>query len=131
MAKRPKPIEEGVLATIYKKFVSPLVMYKPDDINLKEWLNEDIFHHKFRDIITYKARADFMLPGLFLESAIRKIQGIGYRLVKKDSIIIARKDHRETFYNVEFFGGVGNKDQVFELSESQWNSIAAKLEECR
>lgn len=126
--KRAVPMEEGVLKIIYDKFLRPLIYYKPDDMTLREWHDDYLFQLKFRDIVTYTARRDFLMPGLFWDAPLRKIQGLGARKIKTGTLVDVRKDIRDTTYDIEFFGGQGLADQIFTLSEREWNSIAAYLE---
>jgi hypothetical protein len=69
------------------------------------------------------------MPGLFYTAPLLKIQGLGYRNVEKDTVLMVRKDSRDEFYDVEFFGGQGGAEQVFHLSNSEWYQIAPLLEE--
>jgi hypothetical protein len=134
---RPDPMSEGNLERIFKWFFRPLMLYKPADFEMngelvknvsnQEWL-EYLFHLNERDITRYRAREDFKMPGLFMERPHRKIQGIGHRWVLKSQEMWVRKDAREQVYHVEFNGGRGDAEQVFELDEFEWNSVAAKLE---
>jgi hypothetical protein len=126
--RKQAPIEQGVLKRIYNLFLLPLIYYKPEDVKIKDWY-EDLFHLKSRDITQYVARKPFKMPGLYYEAPLRPVQGVGYRYVQKGQTVLVRKDIRDKTWDVEFFGGPGSKDQVFQLSESEWNSIAASLEE--
>jgi hypothetical protein len=124
---RPDPIEEGSLKLIYKWFIGPLIIYKPASHSIKEWL-EELFDIKHRDITRYVVMKPFHMPGLYCETAATKIQGVGYRTVKKDEVLWVRTDgRRPNVIDVEWLGGQGRKDQVFSLSADQWRWVKRHL----
>ena len=126
MNKKPHPLEEGCLKQIYEIFVKPFLIYKPELMNQKEW-QEQCWNTRDVDIIRYKALHAFKLPGLYLEAPLRKVQGLGYRKVLSGNILEMRKDINQTTCDVEFHGG--DKEQVFELTDDEWNRIMPLLKE--
>lgn len=128
--KRPEPHTQGELATLYKYFFGRFFHLKPDNQELRDFLDEVVFNLKTRDIVRYEARRDFTMPGLYYAASLVKIQGIGYRQVKAGTELFVRKDATTPeAIDVEFMGGQGGKDQVFCLTGSQWNSIAPHCRE--
>lgn len=125
---RVDPINEGVLRYVWDYFFKPLLYYRPNDVLFDDWFRF-LFHTDQRSITQYRARADFRMPGLFYVTAMYKVQGIGGRDVREGQMLMVRKDTRDEFYDVEFFGGQGGRDQVFQLSNIEWYRIAPKLEE--
>jgi len=111
------PQDEGAIKRIYEWFFKPLRQYKPETMTLSEW-NETLFDSRNVEILQYRARRDFTLPGLYHRSPQVKIQGLGYRAVNKGDMI-----------EVQYFGGPGQKDQLFTLNQSEWNAVAANLQE--
>lgn len=125
------PMEEGSLKEIYRWFLLPSLQYKPETTTINEWY-ENLFDVKNVEITQYRARWDFVLPGLYHKTPLVKIQGIGYRIVRGGQYLFVRTYLRDVDrVEVEFAGGVGEKSQLFTLTESEWNSIAANLEESK
>lgn len=131
MAKpeRPDPFTEGSIADIYRHFFGRLIIYKPPNMAIKDWL-EVLFDIPNRDIGRWKVSRDFRMPGLYYEAASTPIQGIGYRAVKAGAELWVRRDARDlNIVDVEWLGGQGNKDQVFRLNESEWGWVSLHCKE--
>lgn len=125
---RPDPYSEGSIRTIYEWFFGPLVRYKPDHFTIKDWL-EELFHLRHRDIVRYRTLVPFRMPGHYRESALKKVQGIGYREVGHGDTLYVRFDALSpNEVDVEILSGVGQKDQVFVLSRAEWESISRLCE---
>jgi hypothetical protein len=126
---RPEPFSEGSITEIYKYFFGPLIHYKPALMPIKDWM-EILFDLKNREITRYLVERPFHMPGLYYSAPAMKVQGIGYRDVKPDSIIWVRKDARNPDQiDVEFLGGQGKKDQMFQLTEHEWDYVALHCRE--
>lgn len=126
---RPEPITQGSLADIYKHFFGKLLIYKPPQMELNDWM-ETLFHFRERDIIRYEAVTPFKMPGLFCQAPHVKVQGIGYRQVEVGTPIFVRLDlATPNSIDVEFMGGQGGADQVFNLSGDEWRRVARHLRE--
>ena len=122
-------MKEGSLKNIKDWFIKPLLRWKEDDMSIKDWL-EGIFHLKTREIITYKARTEFMMLGLYMMASNKPVAGIGHRKVKQDSELIVRLDHKTpNDIHVEFNGGVGNTENVFLLNQLEWAAVEKFLVE--
>lgn len=127
--KRPDPFSEGSMAIIYEMFIKPLMSYKPENMSFREWLDDVYFNYKTVDITQYQVRVPFKMPGLFYLRSLLKIQGYGYRDVQEGTILMVRKDSTKDTYDVEFFGGPGGQEQVFELTESEWGLVKLSCDE--
>lgn len=127
---RPDPITQGSLANIYKWFIGPLVLnQKPERQDMREFM-EMIFDFKNREIVRYVAKRDFVCPGLLYLAPAMKVQGIGYRDVKAGTELWVRKDARNPdSIDVEFMGGQGGKDLVYQLTLSEWRWVSLNLDE--
>lgn len=128
---RKNPYDEGYLKQIAELFIKPLLMYKPKQLSLKEYLKQ-LFHVDTRTIHKYRVKRKFKMPGLYLERPGVKIQGIGHRDMKSKMMLWVRRDSTELDkIHIEFNGGVGNKDQVFELDYREWISIEPYIRKLR
>jgi hypothetical protein len=125
---RPEPCTEGSLAEIYRWFFGKLNFLKPEMFTLKDW-EEHLFDIKNRDITRFSVKKPFKLPGLYYMAGALKIQGLGYRQMKTGDILWVRTDERTKKADVEVLAGQGQKDQVFELNESEWGWVRLHLEE--
>jgi hypothetical protein len=128
--ERADPYAEGSINRIWEKFFAPLLLFRPDSILLQDFFQKTLFHLPDRTIEKFRARHDFKLPGLLYKAAYVKIQGIGNRQLRKSDVVIVSKDVTEKFYKVELVRK-GLPEEVYHLSESQWNAIAAKLRPVR
>lgn len=122
---RKAPWREGSITEIYRIFFRPIIKnHCPDSLTPHEFL-EEMFDVDHRDIVRYRAKRNFKMPGLFYVSGNQKVQGIGFRQVKQHAILWLRTDSKNPdFVDIEFMGGVGEMDQVFSLTSSEFNSIA-------
>jgi len=127
MAKKHS-FHQGSIKQIYELFFQPLVKrYRVPGKSLKEFL-EDLFNVDYRNIDRYKVKNTFEIPGLLYTAGWAKTQGLGYRTVKKGSLIFVRTDSREpNAIDVEFYGGVGEKEHVYCLNQYQFNSILQNI----
>jgi hypothetical protein len=123
MAK-PKidPIEQGSIQEVYRRFIAPLVKYKPEAMELKDWM-EGLFHHKDRDISRYVVTIPFNLPGLYHLSANQKVQGLGSRWLFAGNVLFVRQDLTQPdIVEVEVVGGHGKENRMFSLTLQEWES---------
>lgn len=128
MPRKKRTFTEGFIQRIYNLFFKPLVInYKPEDLSVVTFL-ENLFDVDYRSINRFKSRRSFKIPGLLYVAGATKVQGTGYRNVKKDSLLIVRENTRTSTFDVEFHGAQGKAEQVFHLDNSQWNSIATHLQ---
>ncbi len=125
---RPEPFTEGSLADIYKWFFGKLNFLKPESYTLKDW-EEHLFDLKNRDITRFSVTKPFKMPGLYYMAGALPIQGLGYRAMKAGDILWVRTDERTKKADVEVHVGQGQKEQVFELDESQWGWVRLHVEE--
>jgi hypothetical protein len=126
-ADRANPMEQGVAKQIYQWFIGRLVFHKPEAMSIRDWL-EHIFHTKHRGIERYRVRKPFRMPGLYYAAGAVKVQGLGYRDIKDKMVLLVRTDDREPFVDVEVHAGQGNKDQVFQLTSSEWGWVLLHCE---
>ena len=128
MAKKSS-YHQGYIKEIYELFFRPLVKrYRRPGASIKEFL-EDLFDVDYRHIYRVKARNKFDIPGLLYTAGWAKVQGIGYRTVNKGTLLVVREDMRNpNTVDVEFNGGVGEKEHVYQLTRTEFNSIAVQLE---
>lgn len=131
MRTKRQPWREGSIQEIYDTFFRPLVArYCTDSDNPKKFI-EDLFDVDNRIIRSFTAISSFNMPGLLYVTGQQKVQGLGYRAVPIDTLMWVREDRRQPSHSatvdVEFMGGIGNKDQVFNLSASEWNTIQPHL----
>lgn len=123
------PYAEGSLQKIYDWYIAPLLKYKPADMPYAEWMKV-IFNYATRDIIRYRVKRRFKLPGLFRLAAAAPVQGLGHRMLAKGDYILVRFDSTQPdAIDVEALVGQGQKDSTFLLSEAQFDSIRTYLEE--
>jgi hypothetical protein len=127
---RKNPWEMGSISEIYKKVIpGPFLQYKPSETTLSEW-NSFLFHTKYRTIKRYVAVRDFDMPGLYYLAPRQPVQGLGYREVSEGTLVYVREDSREPDrVDVEFQGGLGGRDQVFQLNQIELNRILPHLYE--
>jgi hypothetical protein len=132
MSRKTKQIfEEGSIKEIYRLFILPLNQYKPPEYNLQHWHNE-LFGNDVRTLTPYRVKAPFKMPGLLYERPFIKVQGIGYRDVKEDQELMVRFDlERNNEIDVEYFGGQGQREQVFCLSNEEWSYIRQFLQKMK
>ncbi len=128
-APRPEPITQGSYRQIYEWFFGRLILFKPHDMPISDWL-EYLFDFKNRDIVRYICTRPFKMPGLYYASPNIKYQGVGYRKVGAGAEFFVRKDARAPDrVDVEYLAGPGRKDQVFHLTENEWDWAALHCEE--
>lgn len=128
MRKKRNPLNEGSLREIFDLFIKPLVnkygYRKMNEIVFMEWL----FDVENRQITRWKVKKPFTIPGLLYVAGAVKVQGIGYRELKPDTILWVRSDRRNPdLIDVEFQGGQGGAEQVFGLTASEWKKIQHNL----
>lgn len=117
-------MDEGHIREIYDTFFRKLVMrYCPEDKSVREFL-EDLFNVDHRNITIWKSKRGFRMPGLHYLTGNVKVQGIGFRDVTPNSLLWVREDTKNPgYYDVEFMGGQGGGEQVYQLTASEWLSI--------
>lgn len=131
MPKKPRidPFSEGSVAYMWKHFFGPMLQYKPHDMDMKAFLEDVVFDIKHREIIRYKARESFVMPGLLYVAPMVRIQGLGYRDVAAGTELFVRFDARNPeSVDIEFQGGQGGADQWLNLSRSEWYRVAPLLD---
>lgn len=116
------PWNEGSLAEIYKHFFGKLTQYKPLEMTLQEW-HSVLFDVKNRDIEMYEAIKPFNMTGLYYAAPWVKIQGLGHREIPEKAVMFVRTDSRIETVDVEVFAGPGKRDQVFQLTQLEWNRL--------
>ncbi len=125
---RPWNDELTQLEVIAEIFIKVLLRRCPEEVSEHVFL-EELFGIKERLIGKFKSKEKFEMPGLFCESPIIRIQGIGYRHVRRNQILHVRQDSKTPQkYEISFFGGVGGAEQWFELGVSDWLRLQTKLE---
>lgn len=125
---RPFKNERDSLGKLYSWFLEPLFRNAPEGIDDFTYL-EALFGIRTRVFERYSAKKEFVLPGYYLEVANCRMQGRGYRAVVPGDELFVRKDPVLGRLHVSFFGGKGNEEQTFELTQSEWESIERFLEE--
>jgi hypothetical protein len=124
---KPDPIEEGCLATIYKRFLAPLSHLKPAEMSLQAWW-EWLFHTHERTITQMEATRPFTMPGLLHVAPAVKYQGIGRRSVKAGDQLYMRTDSSQpTTIELEWIPAGRKNGSWFSLSQSEWNQVASCL----
>lgn len=122
--QKPHPLTEGCLATIYKRFLAPLVRYKHPDMDLHSFW-EHLFHAEERQIQRFRVDRPFKMPGLFYTAPTIKVQGIGERNVKEGDVLFVRTDSlTPNQIDVEWLKP--GQDYVYELTSSEWGLIKLK-----
>lgn len=126
MAKLPRRAEKDpVLRDIWELFIAPLARNAPLHEDPKRYIDQ-VFCVDTRDIQSYKARNDFIMPGLKVEAPHLKIQGIGYRGVSKDKVITVRTDSTmPDCVDVEYLAGQGSALQWYQLTRMEWEKLKA------
>lgn len=82
-------------------FLSPMLEELPPGYTTKEFLDE-MFSVRQRQIVMYRAKRGFVLPGKYLQGGVHPIPGWNKdRKVRGRDIVWIRKDERETFYTLE------------------------------
>lgn len=105
--------------------LTPLLEECPSGMDEKDWL-DGIFCVKRREICVYRANKEFELPGTFLEGGVHPVEGAAVnRRIMRSEILVARKDARDGFYDVEHDG------RLFRLTRQQWNGIESVLKKTR
>lgn len=127
---RPDPYSEGSVAYIWKHFLGPLLQYKPFDMDMKAFLEDTVFDIKHREIMRYRAKQPFTMPGLYYAAPMMRVQGLGYRHINEGTEMFVRFDARNPdSVDVEYNAGQGNAEQWLNLTRSEWYHIAPLLEE--
>lgn len=125
--RRADPFTQGHIAELYKVWLAPLVKYKPQALPLKDFW-ETLFRPHARDIVRFVCKSQFRMPGLLHLAANVKVQGVGKRRVKQGRILYVRTDAASpNVIEVEVGAGHGFPDQMFSLTQEEWNSIAPHL----
>jgi len=127
--KKGRPFRDEL--TNFKKigewFIAPILAYKPEVVPEPVFLDW-AFHAEQRVSIRYTAASAFKIPGFDIEVPNVPVQGTGYRVVKRGTTLLVRHDITQpNSYQVSFMGGQGDKEQVFELTKSEWQKITSKL----
>lgn len=120
---RPHNNELTFLEKIATLFIKPLLKHKPDRMETHTFL-ESLFHVDTRSINRYLAIRDVVVPGLFINTPLSPEQGRGYRHISAGKEVFVRKDTTTPEkIDIQFLGGVGKKDQVFQLTSEEWRSV--------
>ena len=128
MRTKRNPLNEGSLREIFDLFIKPIVnkygYRKMNEMVFMEWL----FDVENRQITRWKVAKPFTIPGLMYVAGAVKVQGIGYRELKPDTILWVRSDRRNpNLIDVEFNGGQGAAEQVFALTKDEWTLVQRNL----
>jgi hypothetical protein len=111
---RTEPFEQGSIRKIWDLWIDKWRSAKPQAMDLLEWL-EQLWGTKLR------------MPGLYFAAPLIKVQGIGPRTIRADADVWVRTDERTpNQIEVQWIDGV--HDRQFELTMSEWNSVAPLLE---
>jgi hypothetical protein len=125
VSKKKHPLEQGSIALIFKKFIGPLVRYKPHTMDLKGFW-EYLFHVGARDIERYVVAKPFRMPGLCFVAPTVKIQGVGPRDVKPGTILWVRTD-ADTPDLIDVQWLAPGLDVTYSLTASEWGWVRLKL----
>lgn len=126
---RPEPMDQGSMKEIFRLFFAPLMAYKPNAMESREWM-EYLFHLRDRDITRYEVKRNFIMPGLLLAAPLTAIQGIGYRRIKAGTEMYVREDiSMPDVVHVEVQAGHGSPIQVFQLTRSEFEWVGLKIKE--
>jgi hypothetical protein len=127
MKRREKhAFEEGSAKAIWTRIIAPLIRYKPQDQDMKQWL-EILFHTEDRTIQRFVVKKPFTMPGLYHTAPLTKVQGIGPRHVNKGDIIWARMDVRNPS-EIQVEIERKTRGHLFSLDSSQWGWTLLHLE---
>ena len=132
---RYKTNEHRVAAELKELLLEPILALKPPDpFNahpVVQWVNS-VFGSQCRDLVYYKARRPFEMPGLYRAGGGPAIQGIGNRKVSAGKVMLVRTDSRmPDIVDVEIRNGFRGEWQVFLLDQSQWNFVLGFVEEIK
>lgn len=119
--KRPLPYTEGSIKKISDFFLKPLIEYKPEHQNLRQFL-ERLLHITERDITQYRATKDFSFVGKYVGTPNAPVWGIKTGLIKAGRQVWARVDStHEDRIDVEIYSGKGSKTKIFQLTRREFN----------
>lgn len=121
--KKRKPIEQGSLKKIVDYIIGPLVKLRPEEYNIKEWLNY-IFNFETRKVDLYRSIKPFRLSGLELDHNCKLTRSVITRDIKPNTLFWVRID--ETMparIDVEFLYGRGKKAFLLQITDFQWLRI--------
>lgn len=131
MSRRIKPIEEGSLRSL-GSFFAPVLKIKPDNVDLKDWVERVLFHIHERIIKTYIVVESFYMPGLYYWLPTKPIQGYGRRGIKIGTELVVRTDStRPDVVDVETITKVRENPRVFRLSPAEFRQIKRHLKEMK
>lgn len=119
--------DEGKKKEIWRRFILPLLSYKPEDMTLDRWLEDVIFQVDQRPIREYRAREGFHMPGLYLLAPHEKIQGMGKREFHRHDKFTVRIESEDKF-TVQYSESKYGRDHLYELTLHEWNVIFSHLE---
>lgn len=112
---------------LVKWFFQPIVDARPPNFDVEAWLHQ-IFHTRTRHIEKYRVLESFKLPGLFMEAALVRREGLGNRLMNRGQILWVRTDDTiHDFIEIEPEPKDEQYTQVFRLESHQWMAIRPKL----
>jgi len=116
------PDKEGSLRRIFELFIEPLLKYKPEDWELREFISSYFFNAEERTIEKKKAAQDFKMPGALKVLPTRAIRGVGQRQIAKGSELWIRRDLPRKKVEIEIHS------QVFIMSDYEFKKhVAEKL----
>lgn len=123
---RPKPLDDGILKSIYDWFFRPIVINHSDpESNDIQAFMEMLFDVDKRHLSQWSVVKSFVMPGLCYVNGTQKIQGVGKsRRLQRRTLLMMREDDRKSgSVDVEFFGGRNQKEQVFCLTREEWDWV--------
>lgn len=128
MRTKRNPLNEGSLREIFDLFLKPITkkwgIRNKNKMVFLDWL----FDVENREIRRWRVVKTFNIPGLLYIAGSIKIQGIGYREVKSGVEMWVRTDKRSpNSIDVEWQGGQGGADLVYNLSREQWYFVQKHL----
>ena len=125
MSRKKHALEQGSIGQIFKHFIGPLIRYKPHTWDLAKWF-EAVFHNDTRAIERFVVVKPFSMPGLKCAAPHVKVQGIGYRKVRRGDILYVRTDSTNpNQIDVEWLAK--SRADLFQLDSTQWGWVRLHL----
>lgn len=127
--RRPAPLSQGHLRKIWELFLKPLMHYKAPTQTSVGWLTDGLFHISAREIVFYRAKESFVMPGLVLVAPGRAVQGLrrDYEVAAGSEVIVRTDEATPEAIEVQAQNGPGKKDVVYRLDRSEWRFVRGHL----
>lgn len=127
--KRNRKMDSLAKDGIHQLFVRPMLQQCPDGVDEHQWL-EHLFGAGQREILEVEVRQPFEMPGLFYQTARKKVQGAGDREVEAGDLVFVRTDSYLTpkFLDLELVSSKRSSgDRMFQLTVSDFEQIQPYL----